>query len=190
MRKLALLVAAVPLLFAPAARADDNTPQPKREPVSTGCTQPVPERRYTDDTLIYLLSVDLTGCDWWDGSPIQLEAGLERVDGTEGDGAWSGALCGAVFAVPPDTGDGSSTPPTARSKSGTCDVQVTIEHPAVEAAYYRGEVSFPWDGGRRTLTFTALCGQAAGCVDLPVDPMPTLAHNGGTNSRYAYSLLG
>jgi hypothetical protein len=44
---------------------------------------------------------------------------------------------------------------------------------------YRGEVSFPWDGGRRTLSFTALCGQPAGCVDVPVDPMPTLAHIGG-----------
>jgi hypothetical protein len=179
MRKLALLVAAVHLVFAPTARADDNKSQPEREPVSTACTQPVPERRYTEETLIYLVSVDLTACDWWDGSPIQLEAGLERVDGTEGHGAWSGALCGADFAVRPDAGDGSSTPATARSKSGACDVQVAIDHPAVEAAYYRGEVSFPWDGGRRTVSFTALCGQPAGCVDVPVDPTPTLAHIGG-----------
>jgi hypothetical protein len=34
---------------------------------------------------------------------------------------------------------------------------------------------FPWDGGRRTLSFTALCGQPAGFLELPVDPMPTLA---------------
>jgi hypothetical protein len=190
MRKLLLLAAAVPLLIGPSARADDNTPQPEREPGSAACTQPVPERRYTDDTLVYLLSVDLTDCDWWDGSRIQLEAGLERVDGTEGQGASSGALCGVDFAVRPDSGDGSSTPATARPKSGTCDVQVAIDHPAVEAAYYRGEVSFPWAGGRRTLSFTALCGQATGCVDVPVDPMPTLAHIGGTTSRYAHSLLG
>jgi hypothetical protein len=52
---------------------------------------------------------------------------------------------------------------------------VAIDHPAVEVAYYRGEVSFPWDGGRRTLSFTALCGQPAGCVDVPVGPKPTLA---------------
>jgi hypothetical protein len=178
MAKILVLAAAVPLLFGPSARADDNKPQPEPQPVSTECTQPVPERRYTDDTLIYLLSVDLTDCDWWNGSPIQLEASLERVDGTEGHGAWSGALCGVDFTVRPDTGDGSSTQATARSKSGTCDVQVAIDHPAVEAAYYRAEVSFPRDGGRRTLSFTALCGQPAGCVDVPVDPMPTLAHTG------------
>jgi hypothetical protein len=52
---------------------------------------------------------------------------------------------------------------------------VDIEHPPIEAAYYRGEVSFPWDGGRRSLSFTALCGPPTGCLDLPVDPMPTLA---------------
>lgn len=52
---------------------------------------------------------------------------------------------------------------------------MTMEHPPLETAYYRGEVTFPGKGGRRTLSFTAVCGQAAGCLDLPVDPMPTPA---------------
>jgi hypothetical protein len=55
---------------------------------------------------------------------------------------------------------------------------VAIEHPPAEAAYYRGEVTFPWEGRQRTMSFTALCGQPAGCLDLPADVMPTLSSVG------------
>lgn len=140
-----------------------------------GCNEPVPERSYTDDQLVYRLAVNLSHCDWWDGSPIQLDADLERLDGTGGHGAGSGTVCGVDLTIRPDNGEESAMPRAARSKSGICEVQVAIEHPPVEAAYYRGEVSFPWEGARRTLSFTALCGQPAGCLDLPVDPMPMLA---------------
>lgn len=168
MRKpLFALVVAVPLLFPPPTLAAPTT--------GDDCNEPVPERTYTDDQLVYRLAVDLTRCDWWDGSPIQLEADLERLDGSGGHGAWSGTLCGAVSAIGPDNGEESTTEVTASPRSGICEVQVDIEHPPVEAAYYRGEVSFPWDGGRRSLSFAALCGQATGCLDLPVDAMPTLA---------------
>ena len=169
MRKsLLALAVGVPLLFPPPAFAAPNT-------TGDHCHEPVPERSYSDDQLVYRLAVDLTNCDWWDGSPIQLEADLERLDGSGGHGAWSGTLCGAVSAIGQDNGQESSTETTVSPKSGICEVQVDIEHPPIEAAYYRGEVSFPWDGARRTVTFTALCGQPTGCLDLPVDAMPTLA---------------
>ena len=64
------------------------------ESSGTGCTEPKPERTYADHQLVYRLAVDLTHCDWWDGSPIQLEADLERLDGLGGYGAWSGTICG------------------------------------------------------------------------------------------------
>jgi hypothetical protein len=180
MRKVLVLAAAVPLVFGPPALADEKKAERESQTASGECNQPVPERTYTDDELVYRLAVDLTHCDWWDGSPIQLDADLERLDGTEGHGAGSGTVCGVDFTIRPDNGEESSTETTARPKSGICEVQVAIEHPPVEAAYYRGEVSFPWDGGRRTVSFTALCGQPAGCLDLPVDPMPTLAPIGET----------
>jgi len=31
-----------------------------------------------------------------------------------------------------------------------------------------------WDGGQRTVGFSALCGPAADCIDLPADPTPAL----------------
>lgn len=140
-----------------------------------GCNEPLPERTYTGEALVYRLVVDLTLCDWWDGSAIQLEVDLERLDGTGGHGAGSATICGVGPTLRPDHGEERATEKPAKPKSGVCEVQVAIEHPPVEVAYYRGEVSFPWDGGRRTLSFIAVCGQPAGCLDLPVDPMPTLA---------------
>jgi hypothetical protein len=174
MRKLLSLVVAIPLLFGPSAFADETSQRADSQAVGSGCSQPVPQRSYTDDQLVYSLAVDLTNCAWWDRSPIQLEADLDRTDGTEGHGAGSGTLCGVAFAIRPDNGEQPPTE-TATPKSGICEVQVALEHPPVEAAYYRGEVSFPWDGGRRTLSFTAVCGPPPGCLDLPVDAMPALA---------------
>ena len=178
MRKLVSLVVAFPLFFGPSAFANETKGGAESQAVSSGCAQPVPQRSYTSGELVYRVAVDLTNCEWWDRSPIQLEAGLERIDGTEGHGAWSGTLCGVAFAFPPDNGEESPTETAATPKSGICEVQVALEHPPVEAAYYRGEVSFPWEGGRRTLSFTAVCGPPAGCSDVPVDVMPALAPAG------------
>ena len=140
-----------------------------------GCTEPVPERIYSADQLVYRLSVDLSQCDWWDGSPIQLDADLERLDGTGGHGAWSGTVCGIDLPIGTDTGEGPAAEKAFGSKSGVCEIQVAIEHPPVEATYYRGEAAFPWHGARRMLSFVALCGLPGGCTDLPIDPMPSLA---------------
>ena len=146
--------------------------------MTSSTQQPVPQRSYTQGHLAYGVAVDLTNCDWWDRSPIQLEASLERIDGTQGHGAWSGTVCGVAFAIRPDDGQESATETAATPTSGICEVQVALEHPPVEAAHYRGEISFPWEGGRRTLSFTAVCGPPAGCVDVPVDVRPVLAPAG------------
>ncbi|MEW6475443.1 MAG: hypothetical protein AB1679_24575 [Actinomycetota bacterium] len=164
----------VTLALITTAAAGIPSPGFTSETTGGGCTEPVPERIYSADRLAYRLSVDLSHCDWWDGSPIQLDAGLERLDGTGGHGAWSGTVCGIGLAMGTDSSEPEAET-TVRSKSGVCEIQVAMEHPPVEAAYYRGEVSFPWQGARRTLAFTALCGQPGGCADLPVDPMPSLA---------------
>jgi hypothetical protein len=151
MAKILVLAAAVPLLFGPSARADDHKPQSEPEPVSTECTQPVPERRYTDDTLIYLLSVDLTDCDWWDGSPIQLDVTLARLDAEGEEVANVVTLCGVGAA--PEEAD--------LYRTTSCESTVDLEHPGVEVARYRGEVTFPWQDGERTVGFTVLCAAPA-----------------------------
>jgi hypothetical protein len=153
------------------------------------CALPTAERSYTRDQLVYRLAVDVTDCDWWDGSPVQLDGSIERVDPTGDHNTGSNILCGTAVALP-DPGDtetdehmpadsATAEPnPKARTsstgmRSGACAVEVSIDHPSPELAHYRGEITFPWEGDRRTVSFTALCGgNAGGCIDLPVPLAP------------------
>ncbi len=166
----------VALILISAATVGMSSASIAGESTATGCTEPRPERTYAADHLVYRLAVDLTNCEWWDGSPIQLEAELERLDGTAGHGAWSGTVCGIDNSAMRTTTDASGTnEQPAKPLPGGCEIQVTMEHPSFETAYYRGEITFPGADGRRSLSFTAVCGQPAGCVDLPVDPIPMFA---------------
>jgi hypothetical protein len=184
----AVLLATCPMLTAGAAGA-----APANE--TKGCVEPVPQRSYDESQLTYRLAVDFSGCDWWHGGPITLDAALSRLDGQGEVGSDSLAMCASPLAAPPapqdrDTQDGQTRSATfqpaasgdaddrdrdASSLAGTCDVSVGLGHPAVEAALYRGQVTYPWEGGDRTVGFSALCGPQAGCVDLPADPTPVLA---------------
>lgn len=155
-----LLVPALVLAGAATSAAAD-TP--------SGCVEPVAKRTYNHYHLGYRLDIDLTDCDWWDGSPVRLEASLDRFDVAEGHGAGSLVLCSALMAHHDDAAGAAPAEPTPKA-SGVCGVEVTMDHPPMEAARYRGEISFPWQGGVRTVGFTALCGPGGGCVDLPVEP--------------------
>jgi hypothetical protein len=191
----AVLLATSPMLTAGAAGA-----APANE--TKGCVEPVPQRSYDDSHLTYRLAVDFSGCDWWHGGPITLDATLSRLDGQGEVGSDSLAMCASPTAALPAPQDGqaqSAETPAATfhpaaagdaddrdgdavSLAETCDVSVGLEHPAVEAALYRGQVTYPWEGRDRTIGFTALCGPQAGCVDLPADPTPVLAPLAGLGS--------
>jgi hypothetical protein len=199
-----LLTALLPLVVTSLVVAGGATTSGAADATTNGsCALPRAERSYTRDMLSYRLAVDLTDCDWWDATPVRLEAGIERVDPTQGKGASSFVLCGVGRVLSEDTppsdsegaafssASGSSEPdekaageaknlPKAQEptpiRSGACAVEVSIEHPSPEVAHYTGEITFPWQGARRTVSFNALCGgNAASCVDLPVDPTTTLA---------------
>lgn len=154
MKRLAMLVLALALLSlspASAAAADDGD--------ASACRHPELERLYDEESFFVRLVLDLSGCEWWDGSPIQLEATLMRHDGEDGYAATSFTVCG----VSP-THDG----PRPRREADPCEVVVGFEHPPVERARYDGEVTYPWRGGERTLSFDATCtsgGGRAGCRD-------------------------
>jgi hypothetical protein len=192
-----LTAALIPIMTAPLLLAGSTAAS--AEP-ATGCAMPVPERNYTDSQLTYRLAVDLTHCDWWDRTPIQLDASLDRFDATDGHGSTTVMLCGTDLAEassgprsgrragrteapmagedPDPAGEGADPQDgmaTTRQMSATCEVEVVLEHPGAELAHYRGSVFFPWERGRRSISFSALCGSGPRCVDLPVDPTRDLA---------------
>lgn len=159
-----------------------------------GCIEPVPQRNYEAKVFRYGLEVDYTGCAWWDDTPIVLESSLSRLDGEGETAAMSISLCAHAIAANAGEGaDGQSGTVTAQeasdrggagdgdegaTRNGICSTLVWLDHAPVEAALYRGRITYPWDGGEKTIGFTALCGPTTGCIDLPADPSPALASAG------------
>ena len=128
------------------------------------CAEPTPQRDYDANSLTYGLAMDVSGCDWWDGAPIELVADVGRLDGTGEQGAASFVLCGGLVL-----GERHDPEAMAAAGRGTCEVAVGLDHPPVEAARYRGTISYPWEGATRTVTFEAVCvsaGPLTGCHDL------------------------
>lgn len=150
-----------------------------------GCAEPVPVRSYNQDHLSYRLELDLTDCAWWDRRAIRLDAALQRVSAAgDGGGAGTLALCGVVTYTPEsgDMSDDGDVPFEAaqaddipQMRPGWCWVEVSIDHPPLDTAHYKGTITFPWQGGPRAVSFNAICQASTGCVDLPVDPTTVLA---------------
>jgi len=148
---------AVSALVVPAASAATD-----HVVAAAACAEPTPQRDYDAQALTYQLAMDVSRCDWWDGSPIQLVAELSRLDGTGEQGATSIVLCGGLTL-----GERRASDAPAAGR-GSSEVMVGLDHPP-EAARYRGEIRYPWRGVTHTVSFEALCvsaGLAAACNNL------------------------
>jgi hypothetical protein len=173
-----LVITTTTLTFAAGVKAADAE-------TTGGCAEPVPVRSYTADKMTYRLDIDLTDCAWWDRRTIELGAALDRVSATaDGGGAGSLTWC-AVTAFTHETADMSDEGEARFGAAdadgsiamgpGWCAIQVSIDHPPLDTAHYKGAITFPWEDGPRTVSFNAVCSGATGCVDLPADPTPLFA---------------
>lgn len=117
------------------------------------CAEPVVSREYTTEAMIYRLTIDLHGCDWWDGSPLSLVAVLSRDDGEAEDFTFSPVAC---------TGELGEDEPDGVFDVVGCEAVATLEHPAVEVAHYAGAVSYVWQDGDHHENFNTTCVSNAG----------------------------
>jgi hypothetical protein len=97
--------------------------------------------------MLYRVEIDLSGCDWWDGSPIQLDVSLSRLDAEGEESANVVTLCGV----------GPKVAGKRARDHATCETTVALEHPGIELARYRGEATYPWRDGPRTMGFEIVC---------------------------------
>ena len=143
MKKLALALLAMTLLApaSPAFAAEEG------ESSARACTEPEAVWDYTAEEMTYQVAIDLSGCAWWDGSPIRLDVTLARLDAEGETVADSVTLCGVGPRV-----DGER-----RYRTTTCEGGVSLDHPGVEVARYRGEITYPWRDGEQTTGFTLFC---------------------------------
>jgi hypothetical protein len=219
MKKFAL-TAVLTLALMPSAQAST------RLVTAPKCEEPVPTRSYEKSTMTYGVSIDLRGCPWWDGSPINLVASLSRLAGTGEEGTSTATICGGWPAKHDDAkngtddghgrdgdlnepgdedtvdnADGNDNDADSDEARGgrhkrenadeeatgddnegndahgfeaasasddrfTCDVTTALEHPSAELALYRGEVTYPWKDGPKTVGFSAYCASPGGlCRD-------------------------
>jgi hypothetical protein len=148
----ALVIGLLSLPTSPALALEESEEAP-----ATTCQEPVVSREYTTESMTYRLSIDLHGCDWWDGSPLMLVAFLSRDDGETVESGFSPQACEGVV--------GNEEDPYARPDKVGCDVSISVEHPSVEVAHYTGAVSYVWQDGPRDASFDTTCmSSAAGAV--------------------------
>jgi hypothetical protein len=144
MKRLVLALLTVTLLapVSPALAAGEAG-----ESSAQACNGLHHEWGYGPDDMSYFVEIDLSGCDWWDGSPIQLDVTLARL-GAEGEEVSDVVIHCGVGALPDDTHQYRTT---------SCETRVDLEHPGVELARYRGEVTYPGPDGDQTTGFTVFC---------------------------------
>jgi hypothetical protein len=145
MKRLAIagILLALALPASPALAGEEA-----EKPPATTCQEPVVSREYTNHSMTYRLTVDLHGCDWWDGSPLSLVAVLSRDDGETEDFTFSPVAC---------TGELGEDDTDGHFDVVGCEAVATLEHPTVEVAHYVGAVSYLWQDGPRNASFDTTC---------------------------------
>jgi hypothetical protein len=147
----ALVVASVTALAALSIPSPASADSGRSGRAGSSCAAPVPTFSYGKGVLAYGVEVDYSGCAWWDGQMIELSAMVERLD-LDGEGVAVSVLCGAREVAYPDV-----AAPVKMSVARSCGVVAELDHPPVEVARYRGEVSWPWKGSTVTATFETVC---------------------------------
>jgi hypothetical protein len=152
MRKYLLLVAAVPLLFAPTALAAEN--QTEHQSV---CQVPDTDIRYAAETFTFVVVLPVEDCHSRQNRMFTLSASIVRHDPGGGwDLADASTPCGPYHSVDRDD-----------SSPASCALAVTLHHPEHETGVrYDVEVTYPGAAAERTMRQFTVCssdGKAAVC---------------------------
>jgi hypothetical protein len=147
MRKLLLLTAAVPLLFAPPALANER--RAERESV---CRVPDVDLNYDSQTFTALVYLPASGCKSREHTQFTLTASIARLDNEGGRYVIErSAVCGP-FRSADDFGPGDAAP------QYSCNVAVFLDHPEVEqGVQYDVEITYPGAAAERTMRLFTFC---------------------------------
>jgi hypothetical protein len=154
-RKVLLVLAAVPLVVAPPAFA-----HPESSGGESRCQVPKVETQYDVDQFRVFVSVPASGCAAREHRQFELVTKVTRMDnhGSHDVSDWS-TMCGPFRSV--DDVEPGDAPPQY-----SCDLSVAVDHPQVENAQYDIEITYPGAVAERTMTGVLFCtsdGDNAGC---------------------------
>jgi hypothetical protein len=161
MRKLALLVAAVPLLFTPSALAtDDHDGTGSKGRSGSVCRPPDIGVDYDLQTFTVAVSLPASGCKTREHTTFDVSVTITRVENeaAERDLAQRTMTCGP-FPAADDFDHGAV-------HQYFCNLTVSLGHPDPENAEYAVDVSYPGAAAQRTVNLSRSCvshGTTASC---------------------------
>ena len=157
MRRSLVLLAAVPLLLAPPALAEDD-----RAEAWPSCPPPEISHYYDQERLAVNARLRATDCPARENSEFVLSAQITRFD-TYGatDRVERAVMCGP-FPTMADLGRDDS------ESYFSCEVDVALDHPKVETIHYAIDVAYPGEQSTRNINLVLGCdldNETASCKD-------------------------
>lgn len=153
MRKALLLLAAMPLLFAPPALAKDGG---ENDP----CRPPEIAQWYDTEKLAMHVKLPATGCPSREHTMFMVSASITRFDDFGPTSSIErSVMCGPFLAAEDQDSD---YPPAEYF----CELDVALDHPEVETIHYDIDVAYPGATSERNTTLVMLCrsdGNTAAC---------------------------
>ena len=151
MRKVLLVLSAVPLLAAPSVLAEGSGPHGR-----LACPSATLDTAYDSATLNLHVSLPASGCAAREHRTFELAATVTRRDDhSSHDVTQRSTTCGP-FRSASDGGPGQPAP------DYSCDLTVAVQHPEVEAAEYDIDIAYPGADGQRTMSTVLFCRSADG----------------------------
>ena len=147
MRQLLLLTAAVPLLFAPPALANERNAER-----ASVCRVPDVELNYDTQTFTAVVFLPASGCRSREHRQFTLTASIARLDNQGGrDVVERTTVCGPFRSA--DEFEPGYAPPQY-----SCNLAVFLDHPEMEQGIqYDVEVTYPGAAAERTMQLFTFC---------------------------------
>jgi hypothetical protein len=144
-----LLVAAVAALcLTPPAFAHSTAAASQK--AADACPAPEVTSDYDGERFSVHATLLASGCAAREHRQFSLSGWVSRVDDTTGEGHGRVVGCGPFQSS-------DDMDPDAPPRTYSCDIDLSVEHPAVERAQYEVEVTYPGADGDETVTFDSFC---------------------------------
>lgn len=143
-----LVAAAAALCLTPPAFAHSTAVASQK--VADACPAPEVATDYDAERFSVYATLRASGCPAREHREFSFSAWLNRVDETTGEGHGRVVGCGPFQS-------GSDMSPEEPARTYRCEVELSLLHPAVEAAHYDVHVTYPGPDGDESVSFDSFC---------------------------------
>jgi hypothetical protein len=150
-RKVLLVLAAVPLVVLPLVAAPAALAHAARSDGESHCAVPKVDPQYDVDLLTVHVSLPASGCAAREHRMFDLAMTVTRMDNNGSHDTLDSATTCGPFRSAGDVEPGDPAP------QYSCDYAMGVDHPKVEAAQYDIDLTYPDDNGEQTMSDVVFC---------------------------------